>query len=147
MDIFDACEDGLLDTVKKIGKIHDKSEDGCTTLYIAAANGHHDVFNYLLQEGVDMNEINDSGCTVLMAALAHGQIKMAHELLKAGCDPNIKDFKGRTALHYACMANSIQGVELLRFFNVAIVKDYSKMYPHQLSNNDEIKKIFTVTGK
>ena len=69
-----------------------------TALMSAARTGHSDIANYLLKQGVDINQLA-IGSSALMEAVLNKQFAMAKELLDLGADPNLPLLNGATALH------------------------------------------------
>jgi len=56
---------------------------------------------HLIQQGVDVNEVDELGATALMLAAEKGSVKMVKFLLDSGVNPRITDEEGWTALQYA----------------------------------------------
>lgn len=67
----------------------------------AAENGHSQVYEFLLDHGVNLNAQNDRGETALMRAAGREQLETVKFLLKHGARVNLKDSNGSTALNYA----------------------------------------------
>ena len=58
-----------------------------------------------------------------------------------------KDCVGRTALHYACLYNNLENVEILLFeFASPLIKDHYNKLPEDYSN-DELIKFFILRAK
>ena len=71
----------------------------------AAANGHADVVEILLQAGADPNARRISGAAALKFAAARGHRDVVEKLLSAGADPHQADNDGHTALMSAAAYN------------------------------------------
>lgn len=63
-------------------------------LYIAARNGYNDICQFLLEEGMDPNEIQASESTPLHGAAFYNQNDTIKLLLEYGAKTNIKNFEG-----------------------------------------------------
>ena len=63
--------------------------------------GHFAALKSLLENGADVNAIDDSGETALMKAAKMGDAMTINILLNNGADINSKDLSGKTALIYA----------------------------------------------
>jgi ankyrin repeat protein len=68
----------------------------------------------LLEEGADINDVDDFGRTALHKAAHGGYVKLTGFLLKHGADREIKDKSGYTALYYALAAGSNETALLLQ---------------------------------
>ena len=60
-------------------------------LYIAARNGHVDICEYLINKGIEINEIQNTGSTALHGAVYYGQAKVVQLLLNYGAKTNIRN--------------------------------------------------------
>ena len=60
-------------------------------LYLAARNGHVSIFEYLINKGIKVNEIQKSGSTALHGAAYYGQTNVVKLLLNYGAKTNIKN--------------------------------------------------------
>jgi len=63
-------------------------------LYIAARNGHSNICVYLINKGLDVNEIQSTGSTPLHGAVYYGQVNVAKILIVYGAQTNIKNKYG-----------------------------------------------------
>ena len=57
-------------------------------LYLAARNGHVSICEYLINKGLNVNEIQSSGSTALHGAAYYGQINVVKLLLNYGAKTN-----------------------------------------------------------
>jgi hypothetical protein len=76
------------------GIFRTQSQDGSTSLHLAAYYGHSDIVKYMLEEGRDDNAIDANvkdldGSTPLHNAAYRGQCACAAELLNHGADVNV----------------------------------------------------------
>jgi len=63
-------------------------------LYIAARNGHSNICVYLINKGLDVNDIQSTGSTPLHGAVYYGQTETARILIIYGAQTNIKNEYG-----------------------------------------------------
>jgi len=94
--------------------VNSRNNEGVPILNIAARNGSHEVINYFLLEGADVNlTAEDRGTTALIDSVMARHQVIADDLIKAGTDLNVKDKNGQTALVVAAGASMEKMVELL----------------------------------
>jgi ankyrin repeat protein len=91
--LMTAARTGSLASVKALlarGAIVDAKDDrrGQTALMWAAAEGHADVVQALIDAGADFKTRLMSGFTPLLFAVRDGRLDVVRTLLKAGADPN-----------------------------------------------------------
>ena len=67
-----------------------ESTDGSTALMLAAGKGHNRVVTLLLEEGADINAVNDFGGTALLWAIFEGHAEIAELFIKRDADVNAK---------------------------------------------------------
>ena len=73
-----------------------------TALMLAAQCGHTNIIQYLLDEGADVNKLDERGGSTLMYASSHGHTETVRLLLNYGADVNTQmTADGRTALMHA----------------------------------------------
>ena len=98
------------------------SREGLSTLKLAAKLGHYQTVNWLISNGVDVNDNGKSvsGETALGMACIHGHHRLVQELLKW---PNIITLQcanfGESALVTACKWGHIECVKLLLSHNTS----------------------------
>jgi ankyrin repeat protein len=101
-----------------------KNDQGWTALMLAAAKGHFETVEILLNNGVDINAKSDkSGCTALMLAAWFGHTAIVEALLNNGARVNIKSDSGKTALMAAAFQEDTKTVKLLQ----CVVKNNSEL--------------------
>lgn len=72
---------------------------GNSALHWAAAKGHIEVVCWLLQQGADIQQVNEAGEAALHTAVGHGQVACAQVLvLQGGADVHMQDGLGQSAL-------------------------------------------------
>lgn len=96
--------DGIKNMISFIDDVNCRNKKGWNAIIIAAYNGYLDLFEYLLQNGADVNSENFKGTTVLMYAKSYaeisGDLKMIERLIKLGVGIDKKDWKGLSVLDY-----------------------------------------------
>ena len=78
--------------------LREKDYLGRSLLYIAARNGYIDICQFLLEEGMDPNEIQSSGSTPLHGASFYNQYDTVRLLLEYGSKTDLKNFNGSSPL-------------------------------------------------
>ena len=103
-----ACSQGKLDMVKVMlqhggkGILQAHDQFGQTPLHRSASGLNcMGVLSYLINEGVEVNSIDNQGRTPLTNAIFVGSLCAVRALIRHGADPLIKDSKGHNALHVA----------------------------------------------
>lgn len=74
---------------------------GQTAIQTALEYASFDLYNYLLQNGANLNVQNNFGRTLLHSVAHTGNIEIAKQLLEKGLDINSRDVDGATPLIYA----------------------------------------------
>ena len=119
-----------------------------TLLYIAARNGHVSICEYLINKGINVNEIQKTGSTALHGAAYYGQKNVVKLLLNYGAKTNIKNNFGHLPIDEA-MTDEIKNL-LKESENDLISKLYqnlickniaNKLIPIYLNKNIIAKKI------
>jgi hypothetical protein len=72
-----------------------------TPLHVAAAYGHLDTAEFLINHGADINAKNEDGWTPLHVAVFNGHLALVKLLLEKGADPSVRDNEQKTALEVA----------------------------------------------
>jgi hypothetical protein len=94
---------GDLDNLTKLyekepGILKEKDLFERNLLYISARNGYNHICQFLLEEGMDPNEIQSSESTPLHGAAYYNQYDTIKLLLEYGAKTNLKNFDGNLAL-------------------------------------------------
>ena len=105
--IQQAADTGNIEAVKQhLAAGVDVNAGNRTPLFIAAANGHKQIVELLLDKGSDVNANGQMGTPLHAAVSFKGHHKEITELLiAAGADVNAKDEGGRTPLDMAFMSD------------------------------------------
>ncbi|RAO66678.1 uncharacterized protein BHQ10_002690 [Talaromyces amestolkiae] len=82
-------------------------------LQCAAAAGHDNLVEILVEHGADVNWTGSYYGTALQAASRFGHAQIARVLLQSGSDPNLNGGRHGTALRAAVLARSLEIVTLL----------------------------------
>ena len=100
-------------------------------LHEAARQGQTDVAESLIEDGADVEALDESGATPLVAAALAGQTNLVTVLLEHGADPSGRDAGGFTALHAAAHMGHLDIVELLvdRGVDIDDQKNKAKLSP------------------
>lgn len=116
MSIHTAAREGNLKEVRRqlawgvnVNRNHFFTRE--TPLIEAAANGHVDVVNLLIENGADVNLKGEAWYGPLHSASANGHIEVVKILLENGADVNI--FHHNKPLHNAAMNGHIEVAEIL----------------------------------
>jgi ankyrin repeat protein len=119
--LFDAVENGHLDTVQRLVESHDLAidardarNDNGSALHIAAMFNQHHVARLLIRHKADINAINHDRHTPLHLAASYGHVETARVLLEhlAATDCMSIEF-GSTPLHRAACHGHIELAKLL----------------------------------
>eukprot|EP01084_Bolivina_argentea_P022025 40912_1 len=121
LNVFKACELGLVEEVEKILKnppdkfdINELDQDGYSLLMIACKTGNDDIVKLLLSNGIDVNIKGTRDMTALLVVCQNGYLSTAQLLLDIeNIDLTATDINGNNALMYASMNGSFQIAELL----------------------------------
>ena len=90
---------------------------------------------------------DDFNQTALHVAAKRPRGEIIKLILKSGAKIDAQDIAGRTALHYACLYNNLENVEILLFeFASPLIKDHYNKLPEDYSN-DELIKFFILRAK
>jgi len=111
------CDMDLLMLLIESGAdIFDFDEEGVSILDMAITYDNIEMVNYLIENGMDVNQTNRrSGFTSLMAAACYGRVEIAKVLLLNGVNQNAKDSKGFSATDFARKMNKKSVLELLNY--------------------------------
>ena len=118
------------------------SARGRTPLHLAAARGHCNVLERLLENGANCEIRDASGYTPLMVAVIEDEIDAARLLLKAGADIEVADDEGRTPLSAASWYGVKSAVRFLVKSGSALeVRDDQGLTPLSLAVQHEFYDI------
>eukprot|EP00250_Pteridium_aquilinum_P007825 c17469_g1_i1 orf=559-1602(+) len=103
-------------------------------LHFAAAKGHNEIVNLLLEHGADVNIRNYCGQTALMQACRYGHWEVVQTLLLYKANVSRADYLNRrTAFHFAAVNGHARCIRLL-------VSDYIPSAPYRWSNSASLAK-------
>ena len=139
--------------LNKDPKLISQPQKGTASLILVAAqHGNLKVLEYLLDQGVKINEVNSNKMDALSIAAQYGQLEIVNFLLKYNENldaqyPNKQDAQGKTALHYAVKNGHLPVVEALLSnknidINLTNHEGQTAFHIAILNNNVEIVKIF-----
>ena len=97
VELIEAAQKG---DEEKVMKLLPLCSDLRTTLHTAIFNGHINIVNSLLRNGVDPNARDTYGQTTLKVAARGEQFHIVHALLNSGADINNKDLNGQSDFNY-----------------------------------------------
>ena len=104
--LFTAAKTGDITALKKLAAqgvpldIRQK-ETGFSPCLVAAGLGQVEALAFLVENGVNVNEVTARGTSTLMLAAAQGHISMVNWLLNNGADITLKNESNDTVLSYA----------------------------------------------
>lgn len=115
-DVFEAARRGNVVRLSELAEsdldtLNAKNEFGFTPLVLAAYRNQPDAVSFLIEKGVNVDEVTPEG-TALMGACYTGNITIVKQLLEAGASLEVKNGNGDTPLHFACMSGNS---DLIRF--------------------------------
>jgi ankyrin repeat protein len=121
-EIIKAAKSGDIEKVKGLletdaALVHARDKDGSTPLHCAAWKGHHEIVEFLLKAGADVNGQNTNehwGTTPLHAAAHANQAAIAELLIEHGAEPNAKDLAGRTPMHHTTFHKANAAAKVLQ---------------------------------
>nr|WP_247687457.1 ankyrin repeat domain-containing protein [Pseudoalteromonas luteoviolacea] len=100
--------------------INEKNEKGWSPIIVAAYHGSLDVIAYLVENGADINDINNNGTSVFMYAknfaLKSFNREYLEKLIDLGADVNLKDFHGLDVFDYVAMNKQQEQIEFMEKF-------------------------------
>ena len=111
------CDMDLLMLLIESGAdIFDFDEEGVSILDMAITYDNIDMVNYLIENGMDVNQTNRrSGFTSLMAAACYGRVEIVKILLQNNANQTAKDSKGFSAIDFARKMNKKSVLALLDY--------------------------------
>lgn len=91
-----------------------RTNEGTTTLHIAAGNGYRDIVEELLKNGVHVDEYDTKHkWTALHFSAYKNSVEIARYLLSKGADPSLLDEHNMTPLYVAVSAGSFDVFQVL----------------------------------
>lgn len=90
--------------ITQILGVNDRNEKGWSPIIVAAYYGRKDIFDFLIENGADINDRNYRGTTVLMYAkdysLANKDAAFFQYLISLGAEIRLKDWSGKKLSDY-----------------------------------------------
>ncbi|XP_030447388.2 ankyrin repeat domain-containing protein EMB506, chloroplastic [Syzygium oleosum] len=119
-------------------------------LHTLALAGQIPFMDKLLENGLDIDAVDEYGLTALHKAIIGKKEAVISHLLRKGADPHVRDWDGATPLHYAVQVSAMQTVKLLIKYkvdvNVADNEGWTPLHISMQSRNRDIAKILLVNG-
>jgi ankyrin repeat protein len=148
MDIFEACEQGDLEKVKKMvtktPSLVFMKEDryGWTPLHYASRDGHLAIVEFLVYKGAVVKAMEYLGFTPLLLACSSGKLTVVKFLVWKEGDVNVKDQqKEDTPLYFACITGHLDIIKYLEKEPVRIV--FITLCHSRVFSHDLVRSLFT----
>lgn len=120
----------------------ERDEDGATPLIRAARLGETALVKNLIQEGADVNAVDNYGWTALIWACDKGFVEIAQALVEAKANLNHRDTVGATPLIRASARGHTEIVKLLLAHKANLsIKTNQGNTALTVAANEEIKKL------
>ncbi|XP_060077232.1 ankyrin repeat and SOCS box protein 12-like [Ylistrum balloti] len=134
--LYDYVKSGDIENLKRVleypefrAVINMKNHLGCTSLRIAAAEGHLDCVRYLLDFGASVDSPDVKLQTPLLVALKNFHFDCAEVLLEKGANPNGDPHHVTTPLYVMTMQGSFRGMKLLLEHGAATCESHNNFLP------------------
>ena len=119
--LLNAAENGSVETMKLLVEhvkdpayVNQMSNTGFSALIIAAAHGHADAVEYLIDAGCDVDGVPENKVTALMYASASGFVDVMKVLIEKGkANLDVKHTNGGTALLEAATGGQFEAMKIL----------------------------------
>lgn len=114
---FDIARKGSLSDMKLLfekdkNSINAIDEKGSSMLILACYRGNHEVAQFLIDNGADLNYVSNNG-TALMACVFKREFQLVDKMLQKKANLDLTDANGQTALMLAVQLNNVQMVKKL----------------------------------
>lgn len=100
--MYFACDNGDIKMVKMLIEAGAKFEPTEPLLHLVFKSKNNDIFDLLLESGIDVNQKDVGGNTCLCNTVCCNNVHFTKKLLEYGADVNIHDRDGRTLLYISC---------------------------------------------
>lgn len=84
-----------------------------TPLYYAVREGHKDLIDWLVEKGLNLNNVDTYGQTPIFYCIREGHVVTTEKLVSMGGHHDIVDNNGQTPIFYAVKYNKTEMVEYL----------------------------------
>jgi len=153
-DIFEAVEKGTVEEVKYFVEkkglgVNVRKGIGETLLHIAASkNPNTDVIEYLVSQGIDVNEASGFEECPLHCAARNFNIEIVKYLISQGAKMNAQDEDGQTPLHFAvgCSNKDVVKYLISKGADGNLSGFFYPVRPLDLAKTEEIKSILRDAG-
>ena len=98
-----------------------RDEGGNALLHGASGEGLHDLVEYLLQNGADVDATNDANQTPLHIGAIEGHVEIVKSLLRKEAGTKIRDCMGLTPEQCAAMHNAGEIYHMLRSTSLGLI--------------------------
>ncbi|CAG9313744.1 unnamed protein product [Blepharisma stoltei] len=115
-ELMIVSEQGNLDRIKTLANpksLSEKNSAGYTPLALAVKEGHFEAARELINQGTDINAINDAGQSILFLACWHNRENIVKLLLEKKVKIDLPDHRGWTPLTISVYHNYTNIVQLL----------------------------------
>ncbi len=114
MDLFKmAFADDLATLQNKLETISIRDSRGKTLLHHAVLGSANDVIDYLLNQDIDVNIVDQSGESALFDCARKGKLTIAKKLISKYANLNLQNNRGETVLHLAAHKGDLDFIKLL----------------------------------
>lgn len=115
--------DESLEKLRESGTGGFRDSEGRTPLHLASACGHVECVKSLIEKGAPVNVTDgaESKATPLSCAASCGALQIVRLLLEGGANVNAGYEQGKTALHWATMASSVECAKALLVCNYIFI--------------------------
>lgn len=138
--------EGLKDYLgfNQVNIINEKEE---SLLHLAIKLNLLEIFNYLINEGINLNQIDCNGFSPLMLCIQYNKMNFFKKLIKSNANVNIINQKGESALFLASRLNRIEALEILITLPIDYdpINCYGENFYFQMiksRNLDNVKRFF-----
>ena len=149
MDLITAVQTNDLERVRLLVEQGDDKDqvnnsDGYTPLWWASYLGHFLATQYLVEQGVTLEKVDNNSWTPLIIATIRGHLDVCRYLLEQGADRDKAGNSGRTPLHFAAFYGHLQIAMLLMSYGADLnARDNRGDLPIDMERHeitDEIKQ-------
>ena len=78
---------------KKDAKVNTQANLGATTLMVACAGAHHDIVDFVIEKGADVNMVTPEGWSALHVSVWASTPSLVQLLLNIGADPDVQSYR------------------------------------------------------